>query len=274
VSSNSPIGNSGPNVSQQLLDTMNGTSSSSSSASSGGASSAADLQNTFLTLLVTQLQNQDPTNPADSSQMTSQLAQISTVQGIGSLNTSLTSLSKQLSAGQSASSASLIGGTVLAPGQTITVAGGKVSDFGAQTANALGDMTITVTNKSGQVVNTLDLGPQAAGVVPVTGWTPVDTTGTTLPDGTYTIAAAGTINGKAATATALSSSQVLAVVQEADGTTGLALSNNSTVPLTSVASIYFPAAAAGSGSGSGSSSGSGSGSGSSSGSDSDSKSGT
>jgi flagellar basal-body rod modification protein FlgD len=255
VTTNSPIGNSGPTVSQTLLDTMNGTSSSSSGSSA--AASASDLQNTFLTLLVSQLQNQDPTNPADSSQMTSQLAQISTVQGIGTLNTSLTSLSKQLSAGQSAASASLIGGTVLAPGQTVTVSGGKISDFGAQTANALSDMTITMTNKAGQVVNTIDLGPQAAGVVPVTGWTPVDTTGATLPDGTYTIAAAGTINGQAATATALSSSQVLAVVQEADGTTGLALSNNSTVPLTSVASIYFPAAASSSSSSSNSSSKSG-----------------
>ncbi|MFK4442100.1 flagellar basal-body rod modification protein FlgD [Caballeronia udeis] len=241
MTTNTTIGNNGATMSQTLLNTMNGTSStsgtSSSSSSATGTQSPADLQNTFLTLLVTQLQNQDPTNPTDSSQMTSQLAQISTVQGIGTLNTSLSSLATQLSAGQSAQAASLIGSTVLAPGNTMTVSGGKASSFGAQTANALGDMTVSVTNSAGQVVNTIDLGPQAAGTVPITGWTPTDKTGATLPDGTYTISAAGTINGAAATATALSSSQVQSVVQQADGTTGVMLTTGKTVPLTSIASI-------------------------------------
>ena len=244
MTTNTTIGNNGATMSQTLLNTMNGTSSTSgtsgsasSSSSATGTQSPADLQNTFLTLLVTQLQNQDPTNPTDSSQMTSQLAQISTVQGIGTLNTSLSSLATQLSAGQSAQAASLIGSTVLAPGNTMTVSGGKASSFGAQTANALGDMTVSVTNSAGQVVNTIDLGPQAAGTVPITGWTPTDKTGATLPDGTYTISAAGTINGAAATATALSSSQVQSVVQQADGTTGVMLTTGKTVPLTSIASI-------------------------------------
>jgi flagellar basal-body rod modification protein FlgD len=233
VTTNTTIG--GSSVSQTLLNNMNGTSSSSSSSSS--ASSAADLQNTFLTLLVTQLQNQDPTNPADSSQMTSQLAQISTVQGIGQLNTSLSSLSTQLSASQQTQAAALIGGTVLAPGNGLTVKAGAASTFGVQTANALNDLTISITNASGQVVNTLDLGPQPAGVVPVEGWTPVDNTGATLPDGNYTITAAGTINGQTATATALSASTVVSVVQQANGSAGLALGNGTTVPLTSVAAV-------------------------------------
>ena len=245
MTTNTTIGNTGTTMSQTLLNTMNGTSTSStsgtssasSSASTTGTQSPADLQNTFLTLLVTQLQNQDPTNPTDSSQMTSQLAQISTVSGIGQLNTSLSSLATQLSAGQGAQAASLIGATVLAPGSTMTVSGGKASSFGVQSANALSDMTVTVTNSAGQVVNTIDLGPQAAGTVPISGWTPTDTTGATLPDGTYTIAAGGTINGAAATATALSASQVQSVVQQADGTAGVMLSTGKTVPLTSIASI-------------------------------------
>jgi flagellar basal-body rod modification protein FlgD len=242
VTTNTTIGNTGTTMSQNLLNTMNGTSASgtssaSSSSSTTGTQSPADLQNTFLTLLVTQLQNQDPTNPTDSSQMTSQLAQISTVSGIGQLNTSLSSLATQLSAGQSSQAAMLIGATVLSPGSTMTVSGGKSSSFGVQSANALSDMTVSVTNSAGQVVNTIDLGPQAAGTVPISGWTPTDKTGATLPDGTYTITAAGTINGAAATATALSSSVVQSVVQQADGTTGVMLSTGKSVPLTSIASI-------------------------------------
>ncbi|WP_284504857.1 flagellar hook assembly protein FlgD [Caballeronia sp. INDeC2] len=218
---------------------MNGASSSSSASSSSatGAQSASDLQNTFLTLLVTQLKNQDPTNPADSSQMTSQLAQINTVTGIGQLNTSLSSLATQLSAGQQTQAALLIGANVLAAGNGVTVSKGASSSFGVQLANDVSDLQIVVKNASGQIVNTLDLGAQGAGVVPVTGWTPVDSKGATLPDGSYTITAQGTINGQQATATTLSASQVQSVVQMSGGAPGLKLANGSTVALSGVASI-------------------------------------
>lgn len=238
-SSSTTIGSNGTTVSQTLLDTMNGASSSSSSttATKTGAQSASDLQNTFLTLLVTQLKNQDPTNPADSSQMTSQLAQINTVTGIGQLNTSLSSLATQLSAGQQTQAALLIGSNVLAAGNSVTVSKGASSSFGVQLANDVSDLQIVVKNSSGQIVNTLDLGAQGAGVVPVTGWTPVDSKGATLADGSYTITAQGTINGQQATATTLSASQVQSVVQMSGGAPGLKLANGSTVALTSVASI-------------------------------------
>jgi flagellar basal-body rod modification protein FlgD len=240
MTTSTTIGSNGTTVSQTLLDTMNGTSSSSSASSSTsktGAQSASDLQNTFLTLLVTQLKNQDPTNPADSSQMTSQLAQINTVTGIGQLNTSLTSLATQLSAGQSTQAALLIGSTVLAPGSDVSVSKGAASSFGVQLANDVSDLNLVVKNSSGQIVNTIKLGAQSAGVVPVTNWTPTDTNGATLPDGSYTITAQGTINGAAATAPTLSASQVQSVVQQTDGTPGLKLANGKTVGLTSVASI-------------------------------------
>ena len=239
MTTSTTIGSNGTTVSQTLLDTMNGASSSSSTSSTSatGAQSASDLQNTFLTLLVTQLKNQDPTNPADSSQMTSQLAQINTVTGIGQLNTSLSSLATQLSAGQQTQAALLIGSNVLAAGNNMTVSSGKSSSFGVQLASDVSDLQIVVKNSSGQIVNTLDLGAQGAGVVPVTGWTPVDSKGATLADGTYTITAQGTINGQQATATTLSASQVQSVVQMSGGAPGLKLSNGSTVALTGVASI-------------------------------------
>ncbi|SAK39503.1 flagellar basal body rod modification protein [Caballeronia fortuita] len=239
MTTSTTIGSNGTTVSQTLLDTMNGASSSSSTSSTSatGAQSASDLQNTFLTLLVTQLKNQDPTNPADSSQMTSQLAQINTVTGIGQLNTSLSSLATQLSAGQQTQAALLIGSNVLSAGNSMTVSSGKSSSFGVQLANDVSDLQIVVKNASGQIVNTLDLGAQGAGVVPVTGWTPVDSKGATLADGSYTITAQGTINGQQATATTLSAAQVQSVVQMSGGAPGLKLSNGSTVALSGVASI-------------------------------------
>ncbi len=239
MTTNTTIGGSTTNVSQQLLDTMNGTSGANGSTSATGSNSstsATSLQQTFLQLLVAQLQNQDPTNPMDSSQMTSQLAQINTVSGISQLNTSLSSLSTQLSAGQNAQSALLIGSTVLASGNTFAVSSGAAPQLGVKLTSAASDVKLTVTNSSGQVVNTLDLGAQSAGTVPV-NWTPTDANGKALADGNYTISATATVNGQAATATALVASKVQAVIQQADGTAGLSLANGNTVSLSSVAAI-------------------------------------
>ncbi len=234
TSSNTTIGGSSATVSQTLLDTMNGTSASSSTSSS--ATSGSDLQQTFLQLLVTQLQNQDPTSPMDSSQMTSQLAQINTVSGIANLNTSLTSLSTQLSAGQNAQSALLIGSTVLAAGSTAAVSSGTSPQLGVQLTSAASDVTLTIKDSTGKVVNTLDLGAQSAGTVPVT-WNGTDSSGAVVADGNYTISASATVNGQATSATALVASKVSAVIQQSDGTAGLSLANGKTVPLSSVAGI-------------------------------------
>ncbi|MDE1181234.1 flagellar hook assembly protein FlgD [Paraburkholderia sp.] len=243
MTTNTTIGSSGTTVSQTLLDTMNGSnktsssSSSTSSSSSSSGTSATDMQQTFLQLLVAQMKNQDPTNPMDSSQMTSQLAQINTVSGISQLNTTLSSLSTQLSAGQQPQAALLIGSTVLAPGSSLTVASGASSAFGVNLANAVSDLQVVVKNSAGQIVNTLDLGKQSAGVIPVSGWTPTDSQGNTLADGTYSISAVGTINGQQATATTLAGAKVQSVIQQTDGTPGLSLSNGTTVGLTSVSAI-------------------------------------
>jgi flagellar basal-body rod modification protein FlgD len=237
LTSATTIGGSGT-VSQTLLNNMNGTSSATGSTSStASTSTGSGLQSTFLQLLVTQLQNQDPTNPMDSSQMTSQLAEINTVTGISQLNTSLSSLATQINAGQTTQSAGLIGGSVLAPGDAITVASGKSNVFGVQLGAAVSDMKINVVNSAGQIVNTIDLGAQPAGTVPVS-WSPVDTAGNALPAGNYTLTATGTLaTGGAATGTTLTAATVESVVQGAGGVPSVVLSNNTTVPLTSVAAI-------------------------------------
>jgi flagellar basal-body rod modification protein FlgD len=236
LTTQSTIGNNGATVSQTLLDTMNGTGSASSSSSSSSPTSGSDLQNTFLQLLIAQMKNQDPTNPMDSSQMTSQLAQINTVTGIAQLNTSLTSLATQLTTNQQTQAASLISATVLAPGDGFSVASGKATGFGVTLANDATDVQVTVKNSAGQIVNTIDLGKQSAGTIPI-GWTPVDTQGNALPDGNYTFTASGTTaNGTTSPAT-LSAATVQGVIKQPDGTPGLVLSNGKTVGLTSIAAI-------------------------------------
>ncbi|RKU00821.1 flagellar hook assembly protein FlgD [Burkholderia sp. Nafp2/4-1b] len=232
TSTSTTIGGNGTNVSTLPTDTMNTNKVSTT------GTSASDLQATFLKLLVTQLQNQDPTSPVDSSQMTSQLAQINTVSGIAQLNTSLTSLSTQLAAGQQTQAALLIGTNVLAPGNGVAVKGGAASPFGVSLASDVSNLTITVKNSSGAVVNTINAGKQSAGTVPF-NWTPTDAAGNTLPDGKYTVSAQYTgSDGKPYTPTVLAAAQVQSVIKQADGTAGLVLSNGTTVGLTQVASIF------------------------------------
>ncbi|MDU1756995.1 MAG: flagellar hook capping FlgD N-terminal domain-containing protein, partial [Citrobacter sp.] len=83
-------------IAVNVNDPTNTGVKSSSNGSSLSGSNAADLQSSFLTLLVAQLKNQDPTNPMQNNELTTQLAQISTVSGIEKLNTTLGSISGQI----------------------------------------------------------------------------------------------------------------------------------------------------------------------------------
>lgn len=100
--------------------TMNDPSNAGVKAATGNSSltgsNAADLQSSFLTLLVAQLKNQDPTNPLQNNELTTQLAQISTVSGIEKLNTTLGSISGQIDNSQSLQASTLIGHGVMIPG--------------------------------------------------------------------------------------------------------------------------------------------------------------
>src|SRR5690348_7475888 len=83
------------------------------------APTSAGLQDRFLKLLVTQMKNQDPLNPMDNAEVTSQLAQISTVSGVDKLNQTLTAMSSSFLASQTLQASGLIGRTVMAGGTDV-----------------------------------------------------------------------------------------------------------------------------------------------------------
>jgi flagellar basal-body rod modification protein FlgD len=202
----------------------------------GGVAGGNDLQATFLRLLIAQMQNQDPTSPMDSSQMTSQLAQINTVSGIGQLNVQLSALATQIATGQQTQAALLIGTTVLAPGNSTVVTDGKSAGFGVQLDHAVDNLEIVVRDANGQVVDTLHLGKQSAGTVPI-GWEPRDAGGNALPDGIYTFSATSSEGGHIEKQKTLAASVVQGVIRQPDGTFGLALSNGGIARLNDVAAI-------------------------------------
>ncbi len=181
-------------VSVNVNDTSSALASSSSTSSSGSStSSAADLQNQFLTLLVAQMKNQDPTNPMDNSQLTSQLAQISTLNGIEQLNTTLGSISGQIDNSQQLQSASLIGRGVMVPGTTILSGSGTTTPFGVDLGQASTSTTATITDSTGKVIKTVELGALSAGAHTFT-WDGTSVDGTAAGDGSYKVSISA-VNG-------------------------------------------------------------------------------
>jgi flagellar basal-body rod modification protein FlgD len=218
------------------LSIINGASNGSSDTSSAsGTSSGTDIGNQFLTLLVTQLQNQDPLNPMDNSQMTSQLAQISTVTGINTLNATMSSLAASLGSNQYMQAAGLVGHTVLAPGSKIDLTSGA-GGAGFTLAQNADDVKVTVTDASGSIVRQMDLGAQNAGTQTF-AWDGKTDTGTTAADGQYSFTLSATASGNTITPDALMSGHVDGVVLGTGGTTLLQLGALGRVDLSTVVEI-------------------------------------
>ncbi|TNV21966.1 flagellar hook assembly protein FlgD [Buttiauxella sp. B2] len=174
-------------IAVNMNDTTTSGVNTTLSNSSLTGSSSADLQSSFLTLLVAQLKNQDPTNPLQNNELTTQLAQISTVSGIEKLNTTLGSVSGQLTNNQSVQSSALIGHGVMIPGTKILAGSEATTPFGVELQQAADKVTATITDNTGKVVRTLDIGALTAGVHTFT-WDGTMTDGTTAPDGAYNVA--------------------------------------------------------------------------------------
>jgi flagellar basal-body rod modification protein FlgD len=138
------------------LAAFSGSTASTPTANEAGSSDR------FLKLLVTQLQNQDPLNPMDNAQITSQMAQINTVNGIEKLNTTVEGLNTQFAQLQALSGASLVGRDITVRGNQLVVAGGQ-AEGSFDLAGTAGTVKVEVLNAAGRVVGSVDMGTQDAG---------------------------------------------------------------------------------------------------------------
>jgi flagellar basal-body rod modification protein FlgD len=159
------------------------TTNSSSSSSSAGINIAGNFQ-TFLTLLTTQLQNQDPTNPLDTNQFTQQLVEFAQVEQQINSNTQLSTLVSLQQSAQSTQVLNFVGDTVTVNSNAAQLTNGQTSwTFSSpQPASA----TVNISNSTGQVV-------YSGAVTMQTGtntfnWNGQGNNGTQWPDGTYTAA--------------------------------------------------------------------------------------
>lgn len=120
---------------------------------------------TFLKLMITQLNNQDPSDPVDNGQFLGQMAQFGTVSGLDQLNKQFSDLSGTLTSGQALQAGSLVGREVLAPIDTGRLASGGSIRGQVELDASARDVVVSVTDRSGQLIKEMRLGPQQSGTV-------------------------------------------------------------------------------------------------------------
>lgn len=120
---------------------------------------------TFLKLMITQLNNQDPSDPVDNGQFLGQMAQFGTVSGLDQLNKQFSDLSGTLTSGQALQAGSMVGREVLAPIDTGRLASGGSIRGQVELDASARDVVVSVTDRSGQLIKEMRLGPQQSGTV-------------------------------------------------------------------------------------------------------------
>ena len=175
--------------------------------------STKDMAQNFLKMLTVQLQNQDPLNPMDNAEMTSQLAMLNQVDGINRLNTTMSSLMSQMQAANFMNLSASVGKTALVSGQDFYYSGQPVS-LGVKTQDAVASMTAQITDATGQVIDSLDLGAASPGLSEFV-WDGRDSQGNALQSGAYQLQiTAKDLQGAKVDPQALVSAQVVSVGNE------------------------------------------------------------
>ncbi|MDH3354514.1 MAG: flagellar hook assembly protein FlgD, partial [Chromatiales bacterium] len=152
-------------------------------------------QEDFLTLMTTQLKNQDPMAPMDNGEFLSQMAQFGTVNGIEDLQSTFKELASSLYSNQALQASSMVGKNALVPGTTGYFDGTKSIQGGVNLPSSVTDLKVTITGLGGNIIKQMDMGIQPSGVTDFT-WDGTDSSGTPMPAGTYNIVAEATVNGE------------------------------------------------------------------------------
>ncbi|HVK32465.1 MAG TPA: flagellar hook capping FlgD N-terminal domain-containing protein [Burkholderiaceae bacterium] len=184
----------------------------------------AGAEDRFLKLLVAQMQNQDPLNPMDNAQVTSQMAQIQSVNGIEKLNRTVEGLGTQFAQLSALQGASLVGRDVIVAGNQLTTNDEGLVQGGFELASAADRVQVEILNAGGRVIDTLELGAQGSGRHGFE-WTPPEGVEASLGQRFRIVAKSGTAN---VTSTPLMRDRVDAVIAGGDQLT-LELRNSGSV---------------------------------------------
>ncbi len=186
------------------------TAATQQSAADAAGTALSGNYSMFLTLLTTQLQHQDPTNPMDSSQFTSQLVQYSSVEQQIQSNKNLETLISTVGNQNATFAVNMLGKEVKAVGTGASLSNGSAA-WGYNLASDAANVNINVVDANGNTVYSTTASSQSAGDQSFT-WDGKDSSGATQPDGTYFInVTANDASGTAVTATPSITGTVTAV---------------------------------------------------------------
>ena len=192
------------------------TANKPAEASPAGGTAAEQTQN-FLKLLIAQIQNQDPMAPMDASTMTAQMSQLNMVSSMANMNTSMTAMLSQMQSVNFMNQAALIGHSPAVAGNGIAFDGENQVMLGANATNPLKSVVATITDASGNVVNSVDLGNINAGMSNFI-WNGQNADGSTVPAGMYYLSLSGKNSADASeNPTAYVASAVASVTKGANG---------------------------------------------------------
>ncbi|MBQ0778395.1 flagellar hook assembly protein FlgD [Halopseudomonas sp.] len=149
----------------------------------------------FLTLLVTQLNNQDPLSPQENGEFIAQLAQFSTVEGIETLNTSMESLLSGYQSSQALQASSLVGRKVIVPTDKAMVNTSEGVKGQLALPQSSSNVYVNVMDDKGSLVTRVNLGAQDAGMHDFV-WDGTDSSGNIMPPGRYKFEAQASIDGE------------------------------------------------------------------------------
>lgn len=178
-------------------------------ATTNSGSSINEAQDRFMKMLIAQMKNQDPLNPMDNAEMTSQLAQLNMVSGINQLNSTLSGLAANQQSNQDISAAGLLGHTVLVPGNHTALSNGK-ANITMDLKQSADEVAVSILDGQGHVVRSLTLGPQSQGMQTIQ-WDGQTDEGTQAANGNYTFKIDAVTAGQAVTANGLSYGAVQSV---------------------------------------------------------------
>jgi flagellar basal-body rod modification protein FlgD len=190
-------------------------------------------QDTFLKLLVTQMQNQNPLDPQDNTQFVSQLAQFSSLEGITSLNDTVSGLANSLQSNQAVQASALVGRSVEVESDKANLATGGVVQGEVSLPDSTASLQIKIYDSKDKLVYSADLGAQNAGDIPFV-WDGTDADGAALDPGSYKFVATANDTGKSTALTTYLVANVDSVTIGADKAVSLSVNGIGPVALSDV----------------------------------------
>ena len=202
-------------------------------------------QSAFLELMITQMENQSPLDPQDNTEFIAQLAQFSSVESLDKLNNNFDTFSQNFVANQALQASTLVGRSVTVPSSTTSLNAGGVVNLSSSLPTSSSNVSVSIYNESGELVDQIPLGYQPAGDL-VLRWDGMNAElGGELMDwqsaheegaapGDYTFEVSATIDGDEVALDTALSANVNSVTVGADGALVLNLSGIGSVSLADV----------------------------------------